>query len=132
MVGQASHPVMDDERIERPGAEEHRHHEQHEQQGSLGESVGLGMRLVVSPAAGRLRLLPATRFHGGEEWVSAGQAVAHVENGPVVSEVRAVREARVAGVLVRDGEPVLQGQPLVWLDETARRSPRGGSEGGGK
>jgi biotin carboxyl carrier protein len=86
---------------------------------SVGESLGLAVRLVVAPAGGRLRLLPPSRFHDGEEWVSAGQAVALVENGPVVHEVRAPSEARVAGVLVRDGEPVAPGQPLVWLDETA-------------
>jgi biotin carboxyl carrier protein len=87
---------------------------------SVGESLGLPVRLVVSPAGGRLRLLPPSRFHAGEEWVSAGQRIALVENGPVVHEVRAPSDARVAGVLVRDGEPVAPGQPLVWLDETAR------------
>ncbi len=87
---------------------------------SVGESLGLAVRLVVSPTGGRLRLLPPARFHDGDEWVSAGQAIALVENGPVVHEVRAPSEARVAGVLVRDGEPVAPGQPLVWLDETAQ------------
>jgi biotin carboxyl carrier protein len=117
---------MGDERIDLPEADE----PATEQHASLGESVGLGMRLVVSPAAGRLRLLPAARFHEGEEWVSAGQPIAEVENGPVVSPVVAPHEARVSGILVRDGEPVLQGQPLVWLDETMRR-PRGEQGGGG-
>jgi biotin carboxyl carrier protein len=100
-------------------------------QGSVGESVGLPMRLVVSPGAGRLRMLPAAQFEGGDEWVAAGQAIAEVSNGPVVLTVTAPHDARVAGVMVRDGEPVAQGQPLVWLDETARR-PRGrDAEGGG-
>ena len=88
-----------------------------------GESVGLPMRLVVSPASGRLRLLPAAQFQDGHEWVSAGQAVAEVSNGPEVHSVVAPHDARVAGVMVRDGEPVAQGQPLLWLDETARRPP---------
>ena len=87
---------------------------------SVGESLGLAVRLVVSPAGGRLRLLPPSRFHDGQEWVSAGQPIALVEKGSVVHEVRAPSEARVAGMLVRDGEPVAPGQPLVWLDETAR------------
>jgi biotin carboxyl carrier protein len=91
------------------------------QQSSVGESVGLPMRLVISPGAGRLRLLPASEFEGGDEWVTAGQAIAEVSNGPVVHTVTAPHDARVAGVMVRDGEPVAQGQPLVWLDETARR-----------
>jgi len=87
---------------------------------SMGESFGLPVRLVVSPAGGRLRLLPPARFHDGHEWVVAGQAIAIVESGPVSHEVRAQRAARVSGVLVRDGEPVAPGQPLVWLDETVR------------
>jgi len=88
-----------------------------------GESVGLPMRIVVSPAPGRLRLLPAVQFHDGHEWVSAGQGVAEVANGPNIHLVVAPHDARVAGVMVRDGEPVAQGQPLLWLDETARRPP---------
>ena len=98
-------------------------------QASVGESVGLPMRLVISPAAGRLRLLPASEFQDGDEWVTAGQAIAEVSNGPVVHTVTAAHDARVAGVLVRDGEPVAQGQPLVWLDETTRRPRR--TEGDG-
>jgi biotin carboxyl carrier protein len=96
-----------------------------------GESIGLPMRLVVSPAPGRLRLLPAAQFHDGHEWVSAGQAVAEVTNGPEVHAVLAPHDARVAGVMVREGEPVAQGQPLLWLDETARRPTEPGSKGEG-
>src|SRR5437773_12422719 len=71
MAAQPSHSTMDDERIELPEPEPPAEpepedtHPHHEQTGSLGESVGLEMRLVVSPAAGRLRLLPAARFHDG-------------------------------------------------------------------
>jgi biotin carboxyl carrier protein len=86
-----------------------------------GESVGLPMRLVVSPIAGRLRLLPPAQFHAGSEWVTRGQALAEVSNGPAVHQVLAPHDARVAGIMVGDGEPVAQGQPLVWLDETSRR-----------
>jgi biotin carboxyl carrier protein len=88
---------------------------------SMGEPGGFGFRLVVSPAAGRLQHLPPARFEDGEEWVSAGQPVAVVEQGSVAIEVRSPIEARVAGVLVRDGEPVAAGQPLVWLDDSPRR-----------
>jgi len=98
-------------------------------QSSVGESVGLPMRLVISPAAGRLRLLPASDFHDGDEWVTGGQAIAEVTNGPVVHTVTAPHDARVAGVMVRDGEPVAQGQPLVWLDETTRRPRRQEGDG---
>jgi biotin carboxyl carrier protein len=100
-------------------------------QSSVGESVGLPMRLVVSPSSGRLRLLPAARFQEGDEWVTAGQAIAEVSNGPVVHTVAAPHDARVAGVMVRDGEPVAQGQPIVWLDETARRPRERGAKGEG-
>jgi biotin carboxyl carrier protein len=103
---------------------------------SMGESAGLGqggMRLVVAPAAGRLKHLPATRFHEGDEWVSLGQPIAQVEKGPTLIDVVAPVEARLAGVLVRDGEPVAKGQPLVWLEQTARPAPdpnvRGDTEG---
>jgi biotin carboxyl carrier protein len=87
----------------------------------MGESAGgFGFFLVVSPAAGRLRHLPPAHFHEGDEWVSAGQPVAMVEQGSAVIEVKSPIEARVAGVLVRDGEPVQPGQPLVWLEGGSR------------
>ena len=88
---------------------------------SMGEPGGFGFRLLVSPSAGRIRHIPPTRFHNGDEWVSRGQAVVLVEQGSVAIEVKSPIEARVAGILVRDGEPVQPGQPLVWLDEAARR-----------
>jgi biotin carboxyl carrier protein len=96
--------------------------EQVEQGQGTGESVGLAVRLLVSPGAGRLRHLPPIEFHDGAEWVTAGQAVALVEQGRVTVEVRSPIDARVAGILVRDGEPVAQGQPLVWLEEAPRRT----------
>jgi biotin carboxyl carrier protein len=95
-------------------------HELH--QDSLGESVGLGVRLLVSPAAGRLRHLPPSQFQGGEEWVRARQVVAVVEQGPVTVEVRSPIDGHVAGILVRTGEPVLPGQPIVWLDQPPHRT----------
>jgi biotin carboxyl carrier protein len=93
---------------------------------TMGESVGLGgMRLVVAPASGRLRHLPPMQFHDGDEWVTPAQALAVVEQGGASVEVHAPIEARVAGLLVRDGEPVAKGQPLVWLDDSVRRPPSG-------
>jgi len=97
-------------------------HEAQEQGHAHGESVGLAVRLLVSPAAGRLRHLPPVEFHDGAEWVGAGQAVALVEQGRATVEVQSPIDARVAGILVRDGEPVAQGQPLVWLEEAPRRT----------
>jgi biotin carboxyl carrier protein len=84
---------------------------------AMGESAGgFGFFLVVSPAAGRMRHLPPVRFHDGQEWVSAGQPVALIEQGTVSIEVKSPFDAVVAGILVRDGEPVQPGQPLVWLE----------------
>ncbi len=88
---------------------------------SMGEPGGFGFRLLVAPTAGRLRHLPPTRFHDGQEWVSAGQPVAVVESGPASVEVRSPMDARVAGILVRDGEPVAAGQPVVWLEASPGR-----------
>ena len=99
---------------------------------SMGESGTFGFRLLVSPASGRLRHLPPARFHDGEEWVSPGQAVAVVEQGSTSIEVKSPVEARVSGILVRDGEPVAAGQPLVWLDDTpVRRTADRPKEGAG-
>jgi biotin carboxyl carrier protein len=94
----------------------------------MGESGGFGFRLLVSPVAGRVRHLPPARFEDGEEWVSAGQPVAVVEQGSTAIQIISPVEARVAGILVRDGEPVAPGQPVVWLDDSTRRTgPAGGS-----
>jgi biotin carboxyl carrier protein len=92
---------------------------------SMGESGGFAFRLVVSPSAGRMRHLPPVDFVDGMEWVSAGQAVAVIEQGSTSVEVRSPIDARVAGILVRDGEPVAPGQPLVWLDPAPRRAAGG-------
>ena len=84
---------------------------------SMGESAGgFGFFLVVAPAAGRMRHLPPVRFQDGQEYVSAGQAVAVIEQGTVTIQVTSPFDALVAGILVRDGEPVQPGQPLVWLE----------------
>lgn len=94
----------------------------------VGESVGLGVRLVVAPAAGRLRHFPPAQFREGHEWVRAGQTLALVEQGGTSVEVHSPIEGRVVGILVRDGEPVQKGQPLVWVDE-ARPRGRPGTTG---
>jgi biotin carboxyl carrier protein len=99
------------------------------QHDSFGGSGGFAFRLVVAPAPGRLRHLPPSAFHDGHEWVDRGQVLAFVEQGSTAVEVRSPVEGRLAGVLVRDGEPVLRGQPLVWLDEGRPSGPdRAGRE----
>jgi biotin carboxyl carrier protein len=83
---------------------------------SMGEAGDYGLCLIVSPTAGRVRHLPPQQFHRGAEWLSAGQPVAVIEHGATTTEVLAPVEARVGRVLARDGEPVVRGQPLVWLE----------------
>lgn len=85
--------------------------------GVSSESIGLAMRLVVAPAAGRLRILPPSQFRDGEEWVTAGDTMATVDTGAGVRKARAPVTAKVAGALVRDQQPVQAGQPLFWLEE---------------
>jgi biotin carboxyl carrier protein len=88
---------------------------------SIGESIWLGgVRMVVSPAAGRFRHLPPVDLHDGVEWVTPGQAIAVVEQAGTVAEIRSPIEARVTGFMVRAGEPVMVGQPVVWLEHATR------------
>jgi biotin carboxyl carrier protein len=88
----------------------------------MGEWSSLaGLRMLVSPAAGRLRHLPPAQFHEGHEWVTKGQVVARVEQGSSSVEVKSPVEGRVSGFLVRDGEPVAPGQPIVWLEMASLR-----------
>ena len=129
-VGQDLRDESHQQRAEREASQDAT--EQVEQGQGTGESVGLGVRLLVSPGAGRLRHLPPVEFHDGAEWVTAGQAVAVVEQGRVTVEVRSPIDARVAGILVRDGEPVAQGQPLVWLEEAPRRTKSADRPGDGR
>lgn len=96
---------------------------------SMGEGGAFGFRLLVSPIAGRLRHLPPATFRVGHEWVSAGQPVAVIEQGTHSIEVRSPIEARVGAVLVLDGEPVVQGQPLMWLEQEPEPEPAPGGPG---
>jgi hypothetical protein len=84
-------------------------------QGS-GESAGLPISLIVSPANGRLRVLPPVRFRGGREWVEAGQAVARVEHGGSADDILAPMHGRMGGLLGREGQPVTVGQPVAWIE----------------
>jgi biotin carboxyl carrier protein len=74
------------------------------------------LKVVVAPAAGRLRLLPPTRFRDGSEWVEAGQPVARLEQGPRDTVLHAPVGGRVAAVLGLEGEPVIAGQPVLAID----------------
>ncbi|MDQ3973597.1 MAG: hypothetical protein M3276_04565, partial [Actinomycetota bacterium] len=73
-------------------------------------------RMVVSPAAGRLRLLPPRRFEDGVEVVVAGQALAHIELNGRHTVVRAPVGGRVSTVLGLEGEPVTLGTPVLTIE----------------
>src|SRR5207247_6493518 len=62
---------------------------EHDPDEGSGESVGLPITLIVSPANGRLRVLPPVRFRGGREWVEAGQPVGRVEHGGSTADILA-------------------------------------------
>jgi biotin carboxyl carrier protein len=98
------------------------HHPHDEHGHAMGEWHGLaGVRMLVAPAAGRLRHLPPEFFHDGHEWVTKEQVVAVIEQGTTRAEVRSPVEGRVSGFLARDGEPVAAGQPIAWLEVATAR-----------
>lgn len=80
------------------------------------ESTPTSLRVLVSPAAGRLRYLPAQRFAGGRELVEAGQAVARLQQGTREVFVHAPVSGVVTSVLGLEGEPVLQGQAVLAIE----------------
>jgi acetyl/propionyl-CoA carboxylase alpha subunit len=81
-----------------------------------GEAAGLPIALLVSPADGRLRVLPPRRFRAGREWVERGQPVARVEHAGRSEDILAPMRGTLGGVLGRDGEPVKAGQPIAWME----------------
>ena len=71
-----------------------------------------GLRVVVSPTSGRIRLLPPKEFRGWRELVGIGQAVAVIDGGGGETIVTVPVEGILDGLLVHEGEPVQQGQAL--------------------
>ncbi|HVM11494.1 MAG TPA: biotin/lipoyl-containing protein [Actinomycetota bacterium] len=76
-------------------------------------------RVLVSPAAGRLRFLPPKRFERGMEVVEAGQPIARVVQGKGDLMVRAPFAGRVSAVMGLEGEPVQPGHALVAIEPHA-------------
>jgi biotin carboxyl carrier protein len=84
-----------------------------------GARTDLPITLLVSPYAGRLRILPPQRFWQGHEWIDAGQPVARIERGEDGAEdafVTSPVRGRLGAVLGRDGEPVKAGQAVAWVE----------------
>jgi biotin carboxyl carrier protein len=71
-----------------------------------------GLRVVVAPTTGRVRLLPPQDFRGGHEHLGLGQAVAVIDGGGDQTTVTAPVSGRLDGLLVHEGEPVQMGQAL--------------------
>jgi hypothetical protein len=84
----------------------------------LGEAGRLPIVLIVSPASGRLRILPPDTFRGGREWLEKGQPIAEVVHGPgrEPEQVLAPYRGFMGGLMGRDGEPIRQGQPVAWME----------------
>jgi biotin carboxyl carrier protein len=87
-----------------------------------GEHTRLSITLIVSPAAGKLRLLPPRRFHHGREWVDEGQPVVRIEHGSKADVVTSPIGGHFGGVLGRDGEPVTAGQAIAWVEPAAEEA----------
>jgi biotin carboxyl carrier protein len=84
---------------------------------SSGEQAVLPITVMVSPVAGRLRILPPRRFVDGREHVEAGQPVLVIEMGDRSEEIVSPVRGRFGGVLGREGEPVTPGQPVAWVEQ---------------
>jgi biotin carboxyl carrier protein len=81
-----------------------------------GEKSHLPITILVSPSAGRLRILPPETFQRGVEWLEEGQAVLRIERGPDADLIRSPARGRLGGVLGRDGELVKAGQAVAWME----------------
>jgi hypothetical protein len=82
-----------------------------------GERTDIPIQLLVTPVAGRLKILPPERFWGGHEMVEVGQAIAIVELGDRTEHlVRSPVRGRLGAVLGRDGELVTPGQAVAWVE----------------
>jgi biotin carboxyl carrier protein len=78
--------------------------------GSVGERLGL----AVAPSTGRFR--PAATAAPDAE-VDAGTLLGHVTGGRGrADEVRTAARGRIRSLLVRPGQLVGTGSPLVWLE----------------
>lgn len=72
-----------------------------------------GLRVVVAPVAGRVRLLPPRDFRGGRELIGRDQPVAVINGGGSSTTVTVPVAGLLDGLLVHEGEPVQTGQPLM-------------------
>lgn len=76
----------------------------------------LALRVLVSPASGRLRFLPPRRFEGGVEMVEQGQPVFRIVRGKDEVVVRAPVAGKVVAVMGIEGEPVAAGHAVLAIE----------------
>jgi biotin carboxyl carrier protein len=81
----------------------------------VADAANIRERVVVSPCSGRFRPLPPENFTTEGEWVEPGQVLAEVHNGGTVVEVRSAFRGWVMGMLALDGQPVKDGDALLWI-----------------
>lgn len=84
------------------------------------------LRVLVSPADGRLRYLPPARFASGRELVEAGQPVARITQGGRELIVTAPVSGVVSSVIGIEGEPVVRGQAVLAIDPEGGTLPEAG------
>jgi len=80
-----------------------------------GEGLVVPERVIVAPAAGQFRPLPADGGVDADARVVAGDTIGFLD---LPGETRAVPspfEGRLMGMLAHPGERVREGQPLAWL-----------------
>ena len=81
----------------------------------VADAAHIRERVVVSPCSGRFHPLPPESFTTEGEWVEPGQVLAEVRNGGDVVEVRSAFRGWVMGMIALDGQPVKDGEALLWI-----------------
>jgi biotin carboxyl carrier protein len=81
----------------------------------VADAANIRERVVVSPCSGRFHPLPPESFTTEGEWVEPGQVLAEVHNGETVVGVRSAFRGWVMGMLALDGQPVKDGDALLWI-----------------
>lgn len=80
-----------------------------------GDDLRLAERLLVAPAAGVFRPLPAHTITAEGEIVVSGQTVGLVQGPGTEIPVVSFFTGFLMGMLVEAGERVRSGQPVAWL-----------------
>lgn len=75
----------------------------------------VGVRLVVSPCNGRFSPSLGNGVTWDGEWVERGQTVGEVDTGDEMVAVRSRFEGWIRGSLALEGQPIREGDALLWL-----------------